>query len=251
MTRRNTPSIAYVVVAAGALSLGGIGPLAARTAQAGPREARTRWKEAQALDKSPWRERLSAFRAVRSETTVTDSYFAKALVAEAGVLADGEHLPAAHAAHAAAAWLGPRREPDRYGHALAAARALVADEDRRGARPLLDDVVECGGSSAPAFTGPALELLGRLAFDESDAAALSRLVRHAADEVPARIDVRLALLDLSGVLALDRGDRTTAERALAEERRLYDAARRDGPDAERVASRAWLKLELPKRLDLR
>jgi hypothetical protein len=251
MTRPHRPAAAVLTLFASALSIASDGPLAARTAFAGPREARIRWKEAQALDKAPWRERLEAFRAVRRETTVTDSYFAKALVAEAGVLAEGGHLSAAHGARATAAELGPRHEPDRFALALAAARALLADEDPRGARPLLEDVVENGGSSAPQFTAPALELLGRLASDDGDAAALSRLIKRAEDAVPARIDVRLALLDLLGVLALDGGDRKTAERALADERRLYDAARRESPDAERVASREWLKLELPKRLDVR
>jgi hypothetical protein len=241
------PRLVVAVLAFGAVATGPT----ARDASAGPREARGRWKEAQALDKAPWRERLLGFRAVRRETTDTDSYFQKALAAEAHALDDGEHAGAVAATLAAAAWLGARRDPDRYGHALAAARALLADEDRRGARPHLDDVLECGGPTAPAFTAPALELLGRLAFDDADAAAIARLERRADDETPGRVDVRLALRDLRGVLLLDRGDRPAAERVLAEQRRIYDAARREGDDQERVASRAWLKLDLPKRLDVR
>ncbi|MBL9085838.1 MAG: hypothetical protein JNM10_01730 [Planctomycetia bacterium] len=223
----------------------------ARRATAGPLEARQRWKEAQALDAAPWRDRLAAFRAVRREAAPTDGYAARALLAEARVLREAAYRAAAAATEAVAANGGGRRDPDRLGHALSAARALVADEDARGARPLLLDVVEAGGSSAPAFTGPALELLGRLASDRGDDDALARLVRRAADETPERWDTRLRLLDLVGLRALRRGARDDAERALKEQKRLFTAARREGEAAERVAGRAWLGLELPKLLDTR
>lgn len=225
--------------------------IAATFAHAGPLEARRRWKEAQALDAAPWRERLAAFRAVRREAAPTDAYAARALLAEARVLREASLVAAAAATEAVAAVTGARRDPDRLGHVLTAARALVAEEDARGARPLLLDVVEAGGAAAPAFTGPALEVLGRLAADRGDDAALARLVRRAADETPDRHDVRLRLLDLVGLRALSRGERDAAERALAEQKRLFAAARREGDASERVAARTWLTLELPKRLDAR
>ncbi|MFO0932506.1 MAG: hypothetical protein U1E39_07325 [Planctomycetota bacterium] len=239
---------AWAVAAAGCL---GVGVGGARRAAAGPLEARQRWKEAQALDAAPWRERLVAFRAVRREAAPTDGYAARALLAEARVLREAAYAATAAATEAVAANGGGRRDPDRLGHALSAARALVADEDARGARPLLLDVVDAGGSSAPAFTGPALELLGRLASDRGDDDALARLVRRAAEETPERWDTRLRLLDLVGMRALRRGARDDAERTLKEQKRLFAAARREGEAAERVAGRAWLGLDLPKHLDAR
>lgn len=239
---------AWAVAVAGGL---GVGVGGARRAAAGPLEARQRWKEAQALDAAPWRERLVAFRAVRREAAPTDGYAARALLAEARVLREAAYPAAAAATEAVAANGGGRRDPDRLGHALSAARALVAEEDARGARPLLLDVVDAGGSSAPAFTGPALELLGRLASDRGDDDALARLVRRAADETPERWDTRLRLLDFVGMRALRRGARDDAERTLKEQKRLFAAARREGEAAERIAGRAWLGLELPKHLDAR
>jgi|GEM_PF-2484708 len=256
MTRRRAPVGPWVVGALGLLlgiplALPAALAVAVPRAEAGPLEARRRWKEAQALDAAPWRERLVAFRAVRREAAPSDGYAARAWLAEARVLREARLSAAAAAAEAAVARTGARRDPDRLGHALSAARALIAEEDARGAHPLLLDVADAGGSSAPAFTGPALELLGRLAADRDDDATLAGLVRRAADETPDQVDVRLRLLDFVGMRALARGDRDGAERALREQKRRFAAARRDGDAAERVAARAWLGLELPKRLDAR
>jgi hypothetical protein len=250
MSRPRVGAVAATALGiAAALGLASIaGP--ARAA-AGPLEARRRWKEAQALDAAPWRERLAAFRAVRREAAPSDDYAARALLAEARVLREAAFVAAAAATEAVAANGGGRRDPDRLGRVLSAARALLAEEDARGARPLLLDVVDAGGASAAAFTGPALELLGRLASDRGDDDALARLVRRAADETPDRFDTRLRLLDLVGMRALRRGARADAEHALKEQKRLFAAARREGDAAERTAGRAWLGLALPKELDVR
>lgn len=220
-------------------------------AVAGPREARERWREAQALDGAPWRERVAAFRAVRREAGATDPYGARALAAEARALREGGRVAVAAAAEAQAATRGPWRDPDRLAHALTAARALGAEEDATGAEAWFVEVVEAGGATTPARTGPALEGLGRLAADRGDEGALAALVERADRLVPDRVDTRLVLRDRLGMRALRRGDRAGAERMLAAQRRLYALARREGGLLDRIASRTWLSLALPPALDAR
>jgi len=235
-----------LATAALAGALGSLFP--AGPAHAGPAEARTRWKEAQALKRAPWRDRLRAFRAARAEAAPTDSLHARAAAAEARLLRDEGFPGVAAAAEALAASVGPRRDPDRLAQALAAARALDAEADAVGARAWLDDVVENGGGATPWLTAPALDLQSRLAEEARDGPALRRLVRRAEALVPRELGARLRLLDRLGLHLLDAADRAAAGRVLADERRLYAEAERARDDVARDAAKAWLDLRLPSRL---
>jgi hypothetical protein len=221
-----------------------VGPPAA----AGPTQARERWKEAQAQKGAPWRARVAALRAVRSEASDTDSILPRSLAAEADVLRAAGFPSAAAAAEAYAASLGSRRDPDRLARALSAARALLADEDVTGALPLLEEVLEHAGAATPFVTGPAIECMATLRADRDDLRAVEALVRRAGREVPREFKTRLVLLDRLGCLLLDRDDEAGGRRCLAEATRVLDEASRAGGIAARAASRAWLDLRLAKRL---
>jgi hypothetical protein len=223
--------------------------LASAPARAGPVEARARWREAAAVRKTaPWRDRLVAYRSVRTEAGGSDPIGPRALAAEAKILREAGHAHGAAASEAAAAAIGPRRDEDRVHAALEAGRALLADGDLVGARAHLRDVVENGGAATPASTGPALETLARIAREGRDGAGLERLAARARDDVPAAAGVRLAILDLLGLERLDGGDASGARRAHAEQRRVYEDAVRSGGTTGREAAKAWLDLDLPKRL---
>ncbi len=247
------PRRALASLAAGALAAVATvaAPLGAPTgiAFAGPAEARTRWKEARALGASaPWRARALAYRAARTEAAETDPMRARAAAAEAKALRDGECPEAATALDALAASLGPARDEDRVGRSLDLGRRLAADEDAVGARPWLEDVVE-NGASSPRNAAMALDLLARFAADERDGAALARLVADAQSIAPREYATRLLLLDRLGLFRLSTGDARAARRLAAEERRLYSESQRKDDIAARAAAKAWLRLQLPARLD--
>ena len=133
--------------------------------------------------------------------------------------------------------------------ALSAARTLVSDGDGVGATPLLLEVLEAGGSATPWITAPAFEILARLASERGDLEALSSLVRREAHLVPGRYEVRLTTLDLLGLAILGTGDVPGARKVYADQKRLFDEAQRSSDEAARLASKAWLDLGLPKRLE--
>ena len=218
------------------------------TARAGPVEARARWKEAVLSKGEPWPERVRLLRAVRAAAGPADPILSRAAMAESKVLRGAGRMGGAAAAEAFAAGFGPPHDPERLGYALSAAREAHAEGDVFAAEAWLHDVVEHGGGAAPLTTAPALLLLGRLAYERSDAADLDRLARRAAEDVPRAYDDRLDLLDLAGLARLSLGNEAGARRVLLEQHRLYDEARRQGPAAERLAAKAWAGLEIPKRL---
>src|SRR5207248_2900358 len=132
--------------------------------------------------------------------------------AEGKILREADETGAGAAAEALASALGPRREPDRLAHGLAAARACREDGDDGSAAFYLLDVVESSGSATPAQTAPALLLLARIARDRDDVPALEAIVRRAERDVPDRAVERLELLDLAGLVALAHDDLARAER---------------------------------------
>src|SRR5205814_1585305 len=151
-----------------------------RIAQGGPREARERWKEAQAAGSAPWRERAALYRAVRVEAGASDPIGVRAAEAEARALREGGHVEGAAAAHALAAGRGAPRDPGRLGRAVTAARERLEDGDLPAATAYLEDVCAHGGASATVPTSAALLLLARTALDAADPAALERHAARAA-----------------------------------------------------------------------
>ncbi len=218
-------------------------------ARAGPVEAREAWKRASFLRGAPWRQRLAALREARREARSTDPLLARVLVAEGDVLRVGGHRGAAGAAEAAAADVGPARDSGRLGRALAAARVLEEDGDVVGALDRLGDVLGGDAGGVPEVLGPALSLRARIAAERDDEATLVDL-RRVADDLPwDRVADRLTVVDLAGQVRLRAGDRPAARRALEVEKRLYAEATRRGDDIAKYASRAWLRLALPRLLD--
>jgi hypothetical protein len=239
-------------VAAVAVLLGsfvaGLATGLAGPASGGPREARERWKEAQAARGGPWRERAALYRAVRIEASDADPIGARAAEAEAKALREGGHVEGAAAASALAAHRGAARDPDRLTRAVGAGRERLEEGDLAAARAYFEDVVAHGGAAAPAPTSSALVLLAHGALAAGDADALRRHAARAADLLPRAFDVRLQIADYVGLERLLAGDEPAARRAWAEERRLYEEGRRAGAESERAVERVWIALELPRRL---
>jgi hypothetical protein len=235
-------------VTSGGRVLGGLLLLGGAVASAGPREARDRWREAEAARDAPWRERVVSYRAVRREAGEGDPMRARALVAEAKVLREADEHAAAQAAEAVAAALGPARDPDRLARALAAARALHSEGDDAGAATDAADVVE-HGSASPALASASLLLLARIASTARDVDAVDALARRAERDLPGSVVDRLEILDLLGTLALALDDEPRARRALADQKRVFASARRGGDALERSAAKAWLRLSLPRLLE--
>ena len=235
-----------VVAVATALAAG---LLPAREARGGPVEAREGWKRASALRAAPWRQRLAALREARREAGPNDPLLARVLVAEGGVLRAAGLGGAAAAAESFAADTGPARDPSRLARALAAARDFEEEGDVVAALDRLSDVLGGGAGGAPEVLGPALVLRARIAAERDDEPTLVEL-RRAADGLPwDRVADRLAVVDLFGQVRLRAGDRPAALRALDAEKRLYAEATRRGDFIARLASRAWLRLLLPRLLD--
>jgi len=227
----------------------GAGLASTPRAASGPVEARAAWKRAGALRAAPWRQRLAALREARREAGETDPLLARVLVAEGSVLRTGRLRGAAVAAEALAADTGPARDPGRLGRALAAARILEEDGDVTGALDRLADVLGGDAGGVPEVLGPALALRARVAAERDDEATLVEL-RRVADGLPwDRVSDRLTVIDLFGQVRLRAGDRVAAQRALEVEKRLYAEAARRGDDVAKYASRAWLRLALPRLLD--
>lgn len=218
-------------------------------ARAGPEDARRAWERAQTLRAGPWRPCLAALRDARREAGRTDPIEARALVAEARLLASAGHVAAARASEAAAVALAPRHDPSRLGRLVSNARALLTDEDADGARPLLEEARALGRAGAPAAVAAALPLLARLAADVRDFETIDVLADEAGARAPQHPEARLRILDLAGTLALARGDTPGARRRLDAQRRCFADAVRGRADAADRVSRVWLALELPRRLD--
>ncbi len=223
--------------------------LLGREARAGPEDARRAWERAQTLRAGPWRPCLAALREARREAGRTDPLEARTLVAEAKLLASAGHAAAARVAEAAAVALPPRHDPSRLARLVSNARALLADEDSVGARPLLEQARVLGRAGAPAAVAAALPLLARLAADVRDFETIDRLADEAGAHAPQHPEARLRILDLAGTLALGRGDVPGARRRFDAQRRCFADAVRGRDDAADRVSRVWLALELPRRLD--
>ena len=218
--------------------------IAGGRASGGPLEAREQWKVAQGLRGGPWRERLAALRAAHREVGETDSLYPRILAAEGAALRGAGHVSAANAAEAQAADAGPARDPSRLARALSVARTLDDEGDVVGALERLDDVLDRAGG-AEFVLGPAVALRARIAAERGDGATLLEMVRRAAGLGADRVADRLAVIDLHGMVRWRAGDLAGARKALEDEKRLYaDAIRRDD-ELAKMASRAWLRLELP------
>ncbi len=223
---------------------------ATRGAHGGPVEARRAWKVAQSLRSAPWRQRLTALRVARREANDTDPLLPRILAAEGSVLRAAGYGPAADASEAQAADTGPARDSSRLARMLSVARGFDAEGDERAALERLADVL-AGAAGDEHVLGPALVLRARIAAIHEDGATLATLVRTAATLGADRVGDRLIIIDLAGLVRWRAGDRPGARRALEEEKRLYADAVRRGDDVAKYAARAWLRLELPRLLDLK
>jgi tetratricopeptide (TPR) repeat protein len=216
-------------------------------ARAGPLEAREAWKRAQTLRTGPWGARVRAYREVRGETTPTDSVYARALRAEAGVWRDAHRAHAAAAAEAWAAALGPASDPDRAGALLALAKGLRAEGDDAAAREPLGEAARVGRTAVPWEADEALEVLAEDAADRRDEADLRGVLKRLEDE-RARPSTRIQAWDRLGLLALARGDVDEARRCLARAERAYRDAERADPREAARATKAWLDAALRRAL---
>lgn len=218
--------------------------------RAGPLEARAAWERAQALRAGPWRARVVALRAVRTETGPSDSLYTRALAAEARALRDVQRGHGAAALEARAAALGPPRDPERAARLLTQARALLSEGDRAAALAPLLAAAEVARHEVPWHADEALEALARLASEDGDLAAL-RLLAARAERERARPSTRIALWGALGLAALEAESRPEAEACLARAERAFRlAARADAREAARAAA-TWLDLPLRARLTTR
>ncbi|MGE0193541.1 MAG: hypothetical protein AB7T63_16035 [Planctomycetota bacterium] len=218
------------------------------TADADPAEAERLHARATALRDAPWALELRALHAVLDAARRDDATRRRALARWARRLEAEGFVSASLAVRARALTEAePRSDAEASAHASLA--HALDDEADPASRPLLEQLLERHGRSAPKVAGRALRALADDALEHDEPERARRLV-DLAERYRLPLPDRMRALDALGRLVLARGDRRQAERLRAACGRLHDEALDDpDPRVGRTAARLWLDLPLALALD--